>query len=76
MIDVKTLDDVPVGAFYKNGIVFSEVIAKKSGEGPFRSGIGKVVVSNGGVCAPAVDVYSLWPAEENPDGSSRIDSAE
>lgn len=76
MIDVKTLDDVPVGSFYKNGVVFSEIIAKKSDEGYIGVGLGKVVVTNGGVCAHAVDVYSLWPAEENSDGSSRIYSAE
>jgi len=76
MINVKTLDDVPVGAFYKNGIVFSEIIAKKINEGYTGTGLGKVVVTNGGVCAPAVDLYSVWPTEDQSDSCSRIYSAE
>jgi len=74
MIDIKTIEDVSVGSFYKYGFVFSEIIAVKEGDNPFaREGSGRVVVPNLGSWGSSIDMYSVWPGCDSVYSADYVD---
>jgi len=74
MIDIKTIEDVPVGSFYKFGFVFSEIIAVKESDNPFAAeGSGRVVVPNLGSWGTCVDIYSVRPGCDSVYSADYVD---